>query len=237
MKDLIGNFFDEPVNLEDNRAVDILQEQARLIGKKSNGIIKGSFAKIEYTQNLEGAKKALSTIADVMSAMQITDTEVVDEELKSKSDINNLYQYVSYRFEIYNDTYKFRVLTLRNREVFPIELIIDEGIGKELNLYNPIKIESNSQLEEIFTSIFGSMKLKQIMTKMMDYKNKTIQEKIIALLSNNEGLTITEISEKLQITKAATNMNLKKLKECGEVIEYSQGKKKIWKLKSTQTAP
>ena len=46
MKDLIGNFFDEPVNLEDNRAVDILQEQARLIRKKSNGIIKGSFASI-----------------------------------------------------------------------------------------------------------------------------------------------------------------------------------------------
>lgn len=229
MSDLIGNFFDEPVNLEDNRAVDILQEQARLIGKKSNGIIKGSFAKIEYTQNLEGARKALSTIADVMLTMQITETEVVDEELKSKSDINNLYLYVSYRFEIYNDTYKFRVLTLRNREVFPIELIVDEGVGKELKLNNPIKIESNSQLEEIFTSIFCSMKLKQIMTKMMDYKSKTIREKIIALLSKNEELSITEISENLQITRAATTINLKKLKESGKVIECSQGKKKIWK--------
>lgn len=229
MKDLIGNFFDEPVYLEDNSAVDILQEQARLIGKKSNGIIKGSFAKIEYTQNFGGAKKALSTIADVMSAMQVTETEVVEEELKNKSDINNLYKYVSYRFEIYNDTYRFRVLTLRNREVFPIELTIDEGIEKELNLNNPIKIESNSQLEEIFTSIFSSMKLKQIMTKMMDYKSKTIREKIIALLSNNEGLSITEISEKLKITRAAATINLKKLKESGDVVECSQGNKKNWK--------
>ena len=123
MADLIGNFFDEePVNLEDNRAVDILQEQARLIGKKSNGIIKGSFAKIEYTQNFEGAKKALLTVSDVMSAMGTA--EIVEKELINKFDINNLYKYVSYRFEIYNDTYKFRVLTLRTREVFPIELIL-----------------------------------------------------------------------------------------------------------------
>ena len=234
MKDLIGNFFDEKVELEDNRAVDILQEQARLIGKKSKGIIKGSFAKIEYTQNLEGAKKALSAVVDVMSAMQINEKEVVDEKLKSKSDINNIYQYVSYRFEIYNDTYKFRLLTLRNREVFPIELIIDEGIVKELKLNNPIKIDSNSQLEEIFTSIFSSIKLKQIMTKMMDYKSKTIRENIISLLSNNEELSITEISENLQITKAATAVNLKKLKESGEVVECSQGKKKTWKCKISE---
>lgn len=229
MSDLIGNFFDEPIELEDNRAVEILQEQARLIGKKSNGIIKGSFAKIEYTNNIQGAQKALSTLADALSAMQISQTEVMDEELKSKTDINNLYQYVSYRFEIYNDTYKFRILTLKNREVFPIELLVDEGIEKELKLTNPIKIESNSQLKEVFTSIFCSMKLKQIMTKMMDYKSKTIREKIIALLSNNEGLSVTEISENLQITRAATTVNLKKLKESGDVVECLQGKKKIWK--------
>ncbi len=229
MKDLIGNFFDEPVNLEDNRAVDILQEQARLIGKKSNGIIKGSFAKIEYTQNLEGAKKALSTIADVMSAMQITETEVVDEELKTKADINDLYQYVSYRFEIYNDTYRFRVFTLKNREVFPIELLVDEGIGKELKLSNPIKIESNSQLEETFTTIFYSVKLKQIMTKMMDYKSKTIREKIVSLLLNCDGMSMTEIAESLNISRSAAYNILNKLKESGEITEFSQGKKKIWK--------
>lgn len=229
MKDLIGNFFDEPVNLEDNRAVDILQEQARLIRKKSNGIIKGSFARIEYTQNFEGGKKALSTFVNAMSTMQTTKTEVVDEELKSKTDINNLYQYVSYKFEIYNDTYRFRVFTLKNREIFPIELLIDESIGKELNLNNPIKIESNDQLEETFSSIFCSIKLKQIMTKMIDYKSKTIREKIVLLLSNNDGMSMTEIAETLKITRALTTISLKKLQESGEVVEVSQGKKKIWK--------
>ena len=63
----------------------------------------------------------------------------------------------------------------------------------------------------------------------MDYKSKMIKEKLILLLSNSEGLSTSEISETLQITKAAATNYLRKLKDAGKVIEISQGKKRIWR--------
>lgn len=230
MSDLIGDIFNEFMPIEDNNAVDILQEQARLIGKKSNNIVKGSFAKIEYTQSYKGAQEGLKVFASAISAMGISKEEIIEDELKSQTDINRLYNFTSYKFEIYNNTYKFRILTLNNRDFFPIEINLDEGISDELKINNPIKIYSNNQLEDLISSVFSCNKIKVILNKMMQYKENTIKNQIITLLSSEDALSASDISEKLGISRASTNMILKKLKDSGEVIDISERKKKVWKL-------
>ena len=65
-------------------------------------------------------------------------------------------------------------------------------------------------------------------------KSKTIREKIVSLLSGRNGMGMTEIAATLQISRAATSINLKKLRESGEVVECSQGRNKLWKCSNNE---
>lgn len=98
--------------------------------------------------------------------------EVLDDELTGKTDANELYNFQPYKFEIYNEQYRFRVFVLRNRMMFPIQLDVDEGIRSELHLPTDIKIQSNSDLSEVVSDIFASHKLGTIVAQMMAQKKK-----------------------------------------------------------------
>lgn len=167
MTDLWPNFsFEE---MEENKAVDILREQARALEKKTNKKVNATFSKIEYKEN---ANAITSQIGKMIASISSPERdEILDEELKEKRDVNEFYKTTKYKFEIYNDTYRFRVFVLYNRMVFPINLDVDEGIKSELQDDISAEIKSNAELQNLLASIFSSQKLRTVITQMM--KNTT----------------------------------------------------------------
>jgi len=164
MKDLWPNF--SLINEEENKAVEILREQARLLEKKTNKQVKATFSKLNYSLS-----PSVAIIAELATAMQKQPTykETIEPELDGKKDANELYKLEEYKLEIYNDKYRFRVLILKNRVIFPVYLKIDDDIKEELypGEEKDIEIRNNSDLEECLSGIFSSNKLKTIVSRMM----------------------------------------------------------------------
>lgn len=165
MLDLWPDFSNNEI--EANHAVDILREQARLLEKKTNKKVKATFSKVLYSASHE----SLAILGKAVASMSAqAGGEVLEDELSGKQDVNELYKVTNYKFEIYNSSYRFRVFTLHNRAFFPIYMTLDEGIKNELRLLDDICIESDGALKEIVASIFSTLKIKTIISKMMQEK-------------------------------------------------------------------
>ena len=148
--------------IPENHAIEILREQARVLYKKTNGKIKATFSKIDYSVS------ATEILGGALSAFASGDKkEIVEEEMKGKKDANEFYNFNNYKFEIYNETYKFRIFILKYRSIYPIQIEIDEGIRKEKGLNSPTNIQSDDELIEIVSSVFSSSKLQMIIKRIM----------------------------------------------------------------------
>ena len=164
MNDLWGNIELNSDDIVDSKAIEILREQARLLEKKTSGKIKATFSKMEYK------KSATEIMGRTILAIAGSKEEIIEAELEGKKDFNNLYNFTEYKFEIFNDTYRFRVFVLKYRIVFPIEIEVDEGIKDELKLSSTELINSDDELKEIVSTVFSSDKLQMIIRRMYAQK-------------------------------------------------------------------
>lgn len=170
---------------EKNRAMDILREQADLIDQKTNGKIKAAFSEIEYEEPGSIPSWVSLAMTGVLTGLQKTSAkpaeeerkaEILETELENKKNINSLYKKDSYKFEIYNEEFRFRILVLKNSIEFPIEIIVDEGIREELHLDKKKIIESNGELERFLSRVFSCKKVRLILSRML-CSNEEAEEK------------------------------------------------------------
>ena len=228
MEELFGSVFDDAANnvVEENLTYDILQEQARLIKAKTNGLIKCTFSLIEHKSSISGAFEAISYLSEAIANSNISQKEVLDDELVGKEDINSLTKESIYRFELYDDNYRFRIFTFKYCELFPVYMYVDEGIREELKLPKEIKIESNQALKDVFAKIFKSKKLSSIITKMMN--EPKYDEKALCFVRDNGASTVSEIAKGIGVSIATMNKIIKELESSGKI---SKNEKNKWILK------
>lgn len=160
MTDLWGDLSIEETKFDESKAIELLREQARLLDKKTNGKVKATFSKIDYK------KTAVDLIGTISSFMPQTE-EILEKDLEGKVNINEIYNYTKYKFELYNDTYRFRAFILYFRPIFPLEIEVDEGIKEELKLEAKETINNDEDLKSIITSVFSSNKLQLIIKKLV----------------------------------------------------------------------
>ena len=98
--------------------------------------------------------------------------EILDKELESKIDVNTLYRNIDYKFELYNDEYRFRLFVFHYSEMFPVSLKVDGGILEDVPYDNETPISSNDELESVLREIFSSKKVRSVVGKMLQ-KGKT----------------------------------------------------------------
>lgn len=162
MVDLWPDFTEDVI--EKNNAVDILREQARLLEKKTGKKVKATFSKVLYSSSHESLAILGKAVASIATQ---TGGEVLEAELSGKQDVNDFYKITNYKFEIFNSSYRFRVFTLHNRTFFPIYITLDEGIKNELHFNDDVCIDNDSMLKDIIGSVFSTLKMKTIISKMM----------------------------------------------------------------------
>ena len=102
--------FDMIEQTEANNALKILREQSRALAKKMGNKVKATFSKIQYTETLSGLTSALSVVA-TLNAAKVKREEVLEEDLTGKTNISDVLKEQYYKFEIYNEKYRFRLFT------------------------------------------------------------------------------------------------------------------------------
>lgn len=163
MDTLWPSFDEEPIEI--NEAVKILREQARSIQSSTKNKIRATFSKMSYKAGPLNAIEQLGRVANAMASPLYQ--EILDEELQGKTDANTLFSTTQYKFEIFNDEYRFRLFVLNDSKMFPITLDVDGGILEEISYQNKSKIESNEELKIILRDIFSCSKVRKVVSKML----------------------------------------------------------------------
>ncbi len=170
--DLWGNVLDTSNNAES--VIALLEEQAALLETKTNGKVRAKFAKIEYTyagsniDRIQNLSRIVSAVTPLIS--KPTKQEVVDDKLE---DARCFYRQDDYKFEIFNEKFKYRVFTLKFRSVFPLTILLEPGILDVEN--NEIKIMGQHDMEDVLRKILMSEKIKFVIQQL----NKDISEEQI----------------------------------------------------------
>ena len=226
---------------EVNRTEDFINDAIKDLENETHGRIKAVFSKIEYRKvkntslDLDSFLKkhgALIPFWAKNSSEEIT-IEVEDEILQGKEDINLLHDLETYKFEIYNDKYRFRIFELVNSSAFPVQITVDEGISEELNMKSPSReILSNEDMQNFLRQVLSSQKVTNVLKQLEVLNMIEDDEKILSYLSENPASTLREISEGISWTINLTRDKLNELEEQGkiEVID-DEIKGKIFKVK------
>lgn len=215
--------FNEDKEIEENRTLDILRQQAKAIKQKTKGVIRSSVSQIYYS---EGIVEVIEHIRDAISQNRVFTNEELEleKELENKQDINEVLKKTSYRFEIYTDYYRFRILQLLYSEDFPVEIILDEGIRNECNFERIITINNNAQLESVLKEAFNCNKMRRIINKMISSdiekrKEEQLERQILDLIKNNPSITIKEIANQMNWSASEVNNHINRMINKGVLVK------------------
>ena len=155
--------------VEESNAVALFREQARLLGIRTKNQVKASFAKTGKIKIPEG----IETFAEGAKAL-VNAVIKIDEDniLEDREDIGLQYVATGYRFEIYNNDYRFRVFELIDKILFPITIICDSDIADQIGKDVKILIGSNQELERVAKEILNSPKVKSVINRMIENESK-----------------------------------------------------------------
>ena len=205
---------------EENRTLDILKEQAELIKKKTDGLITGSCAKIEYTTiKPSGMMTAIKTISEVAGGV------CKEIETDDKSDFNVFYNKSTYRFEISNDTYRFRIFTYDYSIEFPNVLNADEGICSELKIEHSVVIDSNQKIISLLSKILTCKKVSLVISRMISQSKNSYRETICKYIMDNPKCTIKQIAVDNNWSIKNTTIRINNLIEDGIIAKEGKGRK------------
>ena len=132
--DLWGDVLDKAKNAEE--VLPFIKEQANLLGEKTKQKVLAKFEKIKYTykSNNSGLTTMLTSISTSLSVMHgFGEDKVEIDDNEKLENASKLFQTADYKFEIYNEHYKFRLFTLKFRSTYPIEIDVEYGILEEVN--------------------------------------------------------------------------------------------------------
>lgn len=158
--------FDMIEQTEANNALKILREQSRALAKKMGNKVKATFSKIQYTETLSGLTSALSVVA-TLNAAKVKREEVLEEDLTGKTNISDVLKEQYYKFEIYNEKYRFRLFTYTYTPIYPNKMLLDENISKEIGEKQEVSVENDQELIDLLRSIFSSQRVARIIRMMV----------------------------------------------------------------------
>ena len=230
LDDLWGNDNAKP---EVNRSEDLIREQIYIIEKKTNKAIRGTYSKIEFTKAgyvsalevIQGMFRTTGELSAAFMPQKKKDLEVLDQELKGKKDINDLYNVAMYKFEIYTNEYRFRILEIINSIVFPIRMVLDEGISEELGMDSPaVELSSNDEVYRFLGRVLQSRKVKNVINQMLVLSQTVNDHSILEYLETAGEATTKQIAEALGWSQSITHEKLSELVKKGKIEIISNEK-------------
>jgi len=162
-------FASEPKDTTQNVA-SIMAEYCESIEKETNGVVRARY------EELELAKRPANGLASFRMALDSSE-EVYQVNALPQKDVNRLYDSATYVFDIYNETYQFRLCELAYGARYPVEITMDEGIEEELRSRLSTEyrrgdqggayiVANDDELEDCFLLMFTSQKARYILGQL-----------------------------------------------------------------------
>ncbi len=239
----MSNYFNYRESVEINRADEIINEAIKELKEKTDGQINGRLKK--YSSNSSTFRNLMSIAEKTIAMTSLTarnikkysglsdDNDINEDSIDEKEDINNAYMTEIFGFDIYSEKYKYRILTLYNSITFPIMVIPEEGITKELSLDESRKeISSNEEMKEFLKDILSSKKVNNVINQMRVLINIDKEENILSIMKTHpEGLSVLDLAKELKWSQRITRDKIEELSEKGKIKNLGNEKRQIWVLK------
>lgn len=159
--------------------IPYFNEQARMLSEASDSKVKGVFSN---TFDVNRSLSPLLDFAENASAIvsKVSDASIIYRTPESNlEDASKLYNKIDYCFEIRSDRYRFRVFTVVVGPQYPVVMIVDQGVYRDLAKNNNrfkydeskpcnITINDDDDLEHVFAQLLRSEKLIYICNRLMN---------------------------------------------------------------------
>lgn len=168
----------ENLSFTDN-IVNIMRDQCQYLKRITDNKVFAKFARIKMISPLSSSVsfQALTEFSKALS--MYSPREVIGDDIDTAQliDANVLYDESRYGFEIYNHSYKFRVFELQMEPVYPVSIVLDEGINESvkdtlLNMgikpteENKYSVSSDEVFMDFLRIVLNSKKIKMIVYRM-----------------------------------------------------------------------
>lgn len=207
------DFHDELKYTEDIHK--IMKEQCDYLYKDTQGRIFGIFGEIKLDGSLFVIARAMSNMFKGVSGLTGLQETVSEVSTKELIDANNMYFDKSYGFEICTEKYRFRLFELRMKPIYPIEIIVDEGICKNIgNALSKIAVPTEKSNcfkivdEEVFCDVLQRVlqdqKVRYIVNELQrrvieeTEKDVVLPDKVILCEGRTDEVVLQAIAQKLE---------------------------------------
>lgn len=218
-----GENFQEDIEYTDN-IQKIMQEQCKYLFQYTKGKIFAIFGEIKMDGSMLAVAKAMSNAFKGVSGIPILQETVADLSTKDLIDANDMYFDKRYGFEICTEKYRFRLFELWITPIYPVEIIVDEGICKNIentltriaipmDKFNHFKISNEEMFCNVLQNVLQDKKVRYIISelqKRVQDKNEIedyLPEKVIICEGQTDEIILQAIAQKLnqKVTIIAAN--------------------------------
>ena len=193
----------------------IMNEQCGYLYKDTHGKVFAIFGEIKLDGSLYAMARAMSNMFRGVSGLTGVQETVAEVSTKELIDANGMYFDKSYGFEICTEKYRFRLFELRMTPIYPIKIIVDEGICKNIgNVLSRIAIptEKNNCFkivnEEVFCDVLQKIlqdqKVRYIISELQRRvpeemkKEEVLPDKVILCEGRTDEVVLQAIAQKLE---------------------------------------
>lgn len=186
-----GDLLQETVEKTDN-IIMIMEEQCRSLSEITQNKVSAVFDVVDKKNEL--IESILKPILDVTVSKCGTFPVLQDKEkvggiaIEDRFDASGMFYRKHYAFELYTNTYRYRLFDLMLTPSYPIEITIDDGISDDIGKYlekykvskNCFSINSEVDFRNVLKYILQNRRVKYIVNQMIkrsDDENKAVLEK------------------------------------------------------------
>lgn len=192
----------------------IMDEQCNYLYQYTQGKVFAIFGEIKLDGSLIAVARAMSNMFRGVSGISGIQETVAEVSTKELIDANSMYYEKSYGFEICTEKYRFRLFELKLTPVYPVEIIVDEGICKNIGTalgriaistqkINGFIINDEAVFCDVLQKILQDKKVRYIISELKKRVQEDMKEdvvlpnKVILCEGKTDEVILQAIAQKL----------------------------------------
>lgn len=192
----------------------IMEEQSKYLFQYTNGKIFAVFGEIKIDGSMFVLAKNMSNLFKGVTGINELYENVGESSTKDLIDANAMYFDKRYGFEVCTEKYRFRLFELIMTPIYPVEIIVDEGICKNIGntldriaipmeKSNHFKINDEETFCDVLQVVLQDRKVRYIigeLQKRVQAKNKRdecLPEKVVICEGRTDEIILQAIARKL----------------------------------------
>lgn len=202
----------------------IMDEQCKYLFQYTKGKIFAVFGEIKIDGSMFTVAKSMSNIFNGISGISGLQETIAETSTKNLIDASDMYFDKRYGFEICTEKYRYRLFELRMTPLYPVEIIIDEGICKNIGnalasiaipmeKFNHFKISDEETFCNVLQAVLQDKKVRYIISELQkrvqdnNEKEENLPEKVIICEGQTDEIVLQAIAQKLnqKVTIAVAN--------------------------------